>query len=66
MIIFYLTGDAQDLRPLPAASSQTPDQRIQSLLETLATVITHKCICLVSLSNLSEYGGISDLGWWTT
>lgn len=59
-------GDTHDLRFLPRPSRQTPDQRLQSLLETLSAVITHRSVRLISLTNLPEYGGVSDLGRWTT
>lgn len=60
-----LTGDTQDLWPLPSARWQAPDQGIQPLLVTQSTAVTHNCVCLVSLSNLSENGGVSDFGWWS-
>lgn len=58
-----LTGDTQDLRPLPPACWQASDQRIQPLLVTQSTAITHNSVRLVSLSNLPKNGGVSDFGW---
>lgn len=57
-----LTGDTQDLRPLPPARWQAPDQRTQPLLVTQSTAVTHNGVRLVSLSNLPKNGGVSDFG----
>lgn len=60
-----LTGNTQDLWPLPSARWQASGQGIQPLLVTQSTAITHNCVCLVSLSNLSKNWGVSDFGWWS-
>lgn len=58
-----LTRDAQDLRPLPPARWQTPDQRIQPLLVTQSTAVTHNGVRLVSLASLPKKGSVSHSGW---
>lgn len=62
----YLTSQAEDLRPLPEPSRQTPDQGVKPLLEALCASIAHHGVGLVSLSSFSIYGGISDPWWWST
>lgn len=57
-----LTGDAQDVRRLPSAHWQAPDQRVQPLLVTRSAAVTHHCVGLISLSNLPKNGGLPDSG----